>query len=276
MALNSDRIRKPGEEFELTDDELLAAPPRLLSRDQRRRRRQLKNNASKDRLRTRRAAAKNGEPPPPVTKIHYCQAETAKGLNCEGYAVMGAKHCSAHLTEEEREKLGVIREPGGRPKTVASPIKLAKEVVEVATTKALKPYLDAIGVELVGFDEENRPVVRYLGDDHGLMIHGESKDGDIVMTSYHDLTGRVQIMEKLFDRVYGRPKQTQVLEGGVQPIQIQPVRTVERAHAMTEIMRRSGMVGQEPALEQAPEQSPGVAKPVEGEVLPLRPDRKGD
>lgn len=283
----------------MTDDEILAAPPRLLSIEQRRRRRQLKKNAAADRTRSRRKAAQNGESqphrrrgpiqksgkptfdgpeeyvPPPPTKIKFCQSETKKGLNCESYAVMGSKFCINHMDDEEKDRLGIIKNTTKGLRTNASAPALMKDMVEVATAKALKPYFDAIGVELVGFNEEGQPVVRDLGEDAGLMLHGESKDGDIVMTHYPDVGGRVQIMEKLFDRVYGKPKQTQVLEGGVTPIQIQPVRTAERSRAVLDIARRSGMISVEPApeptLEAAPPTVPGASEPLTGEVVEMRP-----
>lgn len=268
---NSERIRKPGEPFELSDDEILAAPPKLLSFEQRKRRRRLKNNAAKDRTRSRRAAAKRGEPQPHGTKIKFCQGTTKKGGKCEAYAVEGAKHCVNHFTDEEKERLGVIRNTTNGLKRTASPVALAREVTEVATAKVIQPYFDAIGVEFVGFDEEGKPVVREKGDDSGLMLHGESKDGYIHMSRYPDIGGRIAAMEKLQDRVYGRPRQTTVLEGGVRPIQVEPIKTVERSQTVFDIMRRTGML--ESAPEPVPEPPPGVIEGTatrEGELIPLR------
>ena len=261
-------IRKPGEDFVLTDAELLAAPPKLLSPEQRRRRRLLRNNIAKAKTRSNREKRRaNGG-----AKIIYCRGTKKNGEKCRGFALTGAKHCAAHLDDEEKERLGV-RFEGGRlddgMQTTANPVQLAKAVVEKATTKVLNPYLRTIGLEVAGFDEENEPVLRDLGPDAGLKLFGESKEGVIKVSKHPDLAGQIAAMEKLQDRVYGRPRQTTVLEGGVQPIKVQPVRSVERSQAVSELLAQTGAVGKPlPA-------SPDIVLPEtsEGRVIPLRTDQ---
>ena len=275
---NSDRIRKPGEAFELTDEELLAAPVRMLSPEQRRKRRRLRNNISKDKTRANRKARRNGDLGS-ITKIKTCQGIRKNGEKCEAYALTYAKHCTAHLTQEERERLGVIepdRSSGGRPKQKINANQLMREVVEKAMHKVVKPHLDALGAEFVGFDEDGNVVVRDLGPDAGLMLYGESKDGDINMTNFPDIGGRIQAAEKLLDRTYGKPRQTQVIEGGVNPVQVQPVRSVDRAREVIGLVSQLGMVAP-PTLPAGPEEiealSESASGPVEAEVIELRKDQ---
>jgi hypothetical protein len=64
------------------------------------------------------------------------------------------------------------------------------------------------------------------------------------MTDYENIMAQVEIAEKLINRVYGKPKQTTQIEGGVQPIKVLPVRTEERAREVAELLSRSAAIPQ--------------------------------
>lgn len=262
MAVN------PDHNIELTDDELLAVPARMLTREQRAKRRKVRNNRGKAKTRARRREAqKNGL----EAKRIFCTGIKQNGDTCSSYAVIGSEFCGSHMPQEERDRLGIVRRPReAGPLPITGP-QLAREVTETAIVKVLQPYFRALGLEILQIDEETgTPVVRDMGEDAGLMLHGESKDGYIHMSKYPDLAGRIQAAEKLFDRVYGRPRQTTVLEGGVKPIQVQPVRTLERSQQMARLLDQ---LGQGRQLSPAP---PGVSEleseVIEGQVVHLRHD----
>lgn len=239
--MDSNTVRKPGAEFTLTDEELLAAPPRMLSSRQRRRRRLLKRDIYQARTRARELERKNGT----AARLKQCQGYTKKGDPCSRPSMNGAKHCRIHLNDAELAKLN-LRPSYELMKTRVNPTKkipgpvLMREVTEVAVEKLVHRYFLAVGLEFVGFDVDNNPIVIDKGVKKGICLHGESKDGYVEMSEYPDLVAQVQIMEKLLDRVYGKPKQTQVLEGGIKPVQVQPVRSVERAQGMAAMLQRSG------------------------------------
>lgn len=266
---------QPLQNVELTEEELLAAPPRLLTREQRAKRRRLRNNVAKAKTRKRRAEArKNG-----IEKRVFCTAKKQNGDDCAGYAIIGLEHCSQHLTPEEREQSGIVRRPRQAGPVPLTGPQLAKDVIETAIIKILSPYFLANGLKILGIDEESgEAIVQDLGEDAGLMLHGESKDGYIHMSRYPDIVGRVQINEKMFDRVYGKPKQTQVLEGGVKPIQVEPVRTVERSQQMAKLLAHLGQGRGElpPAPGEALAEEVVESEVLEGQVVQLRHDEKGE
>lgn len=108
-------------------------------------------------------------------------------------------------------------------------------VVEQEAVDILSPYFEALGMEIVGFDElTNEVVIRHTGK--RLKLHGESKDGEIFVSRHDDIGGMVAIAEKLFDRVYGKPKQQTTIEGGQQPIRVQPVASEDHARAVAELL----------------------------------------
>lgn len=223
----------------------------MLSRDQRRRRRNLKNNLDKQKTRRRRTERKKKG----GAKIKFCMGKRKDGEDCTCYALTGAGHCIAHLTEDEKKRLGKQNKPdgrgfdnpprAGRPQTTTNAPQMMKQVVETAVDKLVHRYFAALGIELIGFDEDGNPVVKDHGFSTGLKLHGESKEGTIQMSEYPDLMAQIQVMEKLIDRVYGKPRQTQVIEGGIQPIKVQPVRSPERAKEVAALLGRTGAIPHE-------------------------------
>lgn len=272
-----EQTRKPGQPFELSDEELLVAPVRMLDAAQRRRRRQLKNNVAKQKTRKARLdrVARGG------VKIGKCQGYTKKGDPCEAYAITGAKHCGSHLNDAEKVKLGrpALYEQAKGKRTgpverVGNAPRMMKQIVEAAAEKLMQRYFKSLGMEFVGFDQDDNVIIIDHGVQKGICIHGESKDGYIEMSSYPDMAAQVQIMEKLMDRVYGKPKQTQVLEGGDKPIQVTPVRTVERSQNMAALLHRVGAIPHEGRARRDTNTHDSDGTPVRtGETSNVRPLR---
>lgn len=239
--------RKPGEDFLLSDEEILVAPAKMLSRAQRVRRRSLKKQATIKREALRK---KNGE-----ARIIRCQGYKRNGEPCTNPTIKkvpGIKHCVAHLNDAEKVKLGkptqssftkegntitangtlVIRRTGPQ---------LLAQWTEAAFDKLINRYAEALGVTWE-IDEQGAIIITDNGSKAGLRLHGESKEGYINVSQHADLMAQIQVIEKLMDRSYGKPRQTTVLEGGSKPIQVLPVRNIERAKLVTSIIQRSGAV----------------------------------
>jgi hypothetical protein len=116
--------------------------------------------------------------------------------------------------------------------------RLVEEHVEVV----LAPHFRTLGYEVVR-DEKSGELRIVASENGGAKIFGESKEGDINMTSHDDLGAHIAAAEKLLDRIYGRPKQATELtgaEGG--PVEIVPV-TREKAQAVGGILQGVGAGG---------------------------------
>ena len=187
----------------------------------------------RQRRRAEQAAATGGLP-----GFRQCTGSNfINGKQCRMPAIEGMDTCMKHAPKEFRNEFapGAGISSAGKRKAP----EVIREVVEVAAAAVVKPYFDSLGIVFEGYDTETgEPVVTYTGG--GLMLHGESKDGDIIMTDYENLLARVQVAERLLDRVYGKPRQTTVLEGGVAPIRVQPVRTEERAQQVAALLSHAG------------------------------------
>lgn len=226
----------------------------------RRKLRQMK--ARDDRLARRKESIFQGYGEPESQK---CNGTTLIGTPCENWCVHGEDKCVSHVRKEVRDALS----PSVRGPKRKAP-EMMREVAEVAAAAIIKPYLDALGLTFEGYDEETgEPVVTANGG--GLVLHGESKEGEIVMTDYADVLGRVGVAEKFNDRVYGKPRQTTVLEGGVQPIKVVPVKSEERAQAVAELLARSGALPGQAAPSDPPHegrQRRAPASPTDRESVP--------
>lgn len=259
-------------EHQFSDEELIAIPARMLNARDRRRRRIAKRKLAELKGKERKARpAKNP-----------CRGYNKAGQPCGCAALKGMKHCRAHLNEAERAQLGNPKtwsELGVEGKRLKPRIQnatvpsLMKSVVEVATERLIARYLGALGLEFIGFDEDGNPIVLENGMEKGVRIYGESKDGDIVMTDYPDLMAQIQVMEKLMDRTYGKPKQTNVIEGGSKPIKVQPVRSAERSQEVASLLQRVGAISPGVVDSTAEVIEVEASEPVESNVVPLKPER---
>jgi hypothetical protein len=171
-----------------------------------------------------------------------CTGKTKAGKRCKAKPLKGQPTCLAHADAETRESVGFggSQPNAGRPKRPRA-TDLQRAVVEAAAEKLLEPYMKALGLEVEWkYDEDGRPapvVTQGVYGGVGLVVHGESKDGDIVVSEHEDLLGQIGVVEKMFDRVFGKPKQTQEIagpDGG--PVRIDVPRTAQRASAVARIL----------------------------------------
>lgn len=125
-------------------------------------------------------------------------------------------------------------------------MEIEKQLLEENAVAWMNPYWQALGFELVITDDG--PKLQEL-EDGGAMIYGESKDGDINMTSHPDLGARINAAEKLRDRVFGRPRQTTEITGpGGGKIEVDVASSaVEDARAAFLASFPNGVAGVDPA-----------------------------
>jgi hypothetical protein len=97
-----------------------------------------------------------------------------------------------------------------------SPHELMRTVIESNPLAFMQPYLDALGIRVVFVpDAENpdifHPTAIVDPNSAGAVLYGVSKDGDVVISKHKDVEAQQRAAERLFDRVYGKPKQTNIL-----------------------------------------------------------------
>jgi hypothetical protein len=264
------RVRNVGASSDLTDDQLRDSnsPDVLanLSPSQLRRRRVLRQQQASEARRKRMSKL----PKRQKQKTMYCTGVTEQGTTCQSKHVNGSDYCMWHMEKAELKRLG-IRDPreAVRVAPVLKAPEMLRQIMETHVEQIVRPYFEGLGIKLIGYDEETgSPIVEEI-EGGGLKLYGESKDGDIEMSNYPDIVGRVAIAEKLLDRVYGKPKQSTTIEGGVNPIRIQPVRTGDRA------MEVASILAQARALPPAPDATPhdGRRRRDTADVIDM-PERK--
>jgi hypothetical protein len=183
-------------------------------------------------------------------KSPKCEGKTRAGKPCRAKPMKNSKFCLSHSDASIRESVGFVASASkghGRPR-VPRATELQKAVVEAAAEKLLTPYLKALGLDVEWrYDEDGRPCPLITESlNNGLVVHGESKDGDIIVSDHEDLKGQIDIVEKMFDRVFGRPKQTQEIAGaGGGPVRIEVPRSAERASEVARILAGAGALPSE-------------------------------
>jgi hypothetical protein len=156
-----------------------------------------------------------------------CDAKPLKaGTEIEGVKVKG-KHCRAHDPDlpasarfGSRAQAKEAAKHGGRP-PLPRPTDIARRLIEQNELALQRPYWRTLGYDVVLGKDGLELVVL---PDGGAKMHGESKEGDIVASPYEDLGAQQEAAERLWNRVYGKPKQTQEItgaDGG--PVEIVPV-----------------------------------------------------
>jgi hypothetical protein len=167
-----------------------------------------------------------------------CHGETKKGKPCdanalrkgtviEGVTVSG-KWCRAHDEDlPPSARFGSrahAREnglKGGRP-AMPKPTEVMRTLIEESVEAIIAPHFRTLGLKLERGDDGRLHAV--VDPDGGAKLFGESKDGEIKITTIDDLGAHIAAAEKLLDRVYGKPKQSTELtgaEGGA--VEIVPV-----------------------------------------------------
>lgn len=143
-------------------------------------------------------------------------------------------YCRAHDPELTDDLRIQGPQPGsGRPRK-PRPDEVAKQIIEAEVLAFLRPHLMALGLE-VNFLDDGRPLVTVVPG-AGAKVHGTTKDGEVIVSDHPDVEAMQKAAERLFDRVYGRPKQATEITGGPQPIKVEVPRTKERAVRVKDIL----------------------------------------
>lgn len=179
-----------------------------------------------------------------------CQAKNKAGQPCNASPLKGKNFCSAHdpVTPPSarfgsRAQATEAGKLGGRP-PLPKPTDLARELLERHVYAVFRPHFKALGLELED-DGSVTPMVR------GAIMTGESKDGTVVASEIEDLGAQIAAAEKLLDRVYGRPKQTQEISGPHgDPITLtSPTDDTDRSTRAARLLLEAGLLnGHTPAV----------------------------
>lgn len=159
--------------------------------------------------------------------LQICTSNKNDGSPCRGNAIKGPnpdneyKFCFMHhpdITDAEKRKVASM---GGKANAsrYPKPHELLRRVIEARPDAFIKPHLEALGLEIELKDsvDPERPgqvdiEVHEVGD--GAVLYGVSKDGDVVISTHKDLEAQQRAAERLFDRVYGKPKVTELNSTG--------------------------------------------------------------
>ena len=151
---------------------------------------------------TKRACNKLNE------KGDACKANPLRpGTVIDGVTVTG-KWCRQHDEDlPPSAKLDRTRTPeqmGGRPRNL-KPSDIKRKLMERYELAAQRPYWRTLGYDVVINGAGDCELVEL--PEGGAKLFGESKDGQIQVSGVDDLGAMIAAVEKLEDRVYGRPKQ---------------------------------------------------------------------
>lgn len=137
-----------------------------------------------------------------------CGANPLKpGTVIEGVTVTG-KWCRQHdedlPTSAKLDRTRTREQMGGRPRK-PTPSEIQRQLMERYELAVQRPYWRTLGYDVV-IGENGDPELIDMPDG-GAKLFGESKDGEIQVSSVDDLGAMIAAAEKLQDRVYGRPRQ---------------------------------------------------------------------
>ncbi len=135
-----------------------------------------------------------------------CTGTTRNDTPCRARPLKGTDRCLAHSDAKVREKVGFIPNNGkaGRPR-IPRPTEVLREIVEADVLKFIEPELRILGLE-VAYDEDGRPHVQ-PSPGGGAKLYGTSKDGYVNVSRHEDLGAMAAAANRIFDRVWGRPRQ---------------------------------------------------------------------
>jgi hypothetical protein len=154
---------------------------------------------------------------------HGCIGTTKTGKPCDGNPMKGREVCVAHVDDKTKESLrfGGAQPGAGRPR-LPKPMDLARQMVEAHAVALLRPDFKALGFFL--HDDGS---VTELSSGAVVVYQGEA-------TEIEDLGAQSAAAHRLFDRVYGKPRQQTELTGADGG----PVEVVVEARARAEAMSR--------------------------------------
>lgn len=202
------------------------------------------------------------------TGIHgkaKCSDTTMAGNPCRSWASYPDGKCRAHtdhVTAEERTEQAIKGndlKKARRPK----PHELMQKVLEARPELFMRPFLDALGITVtLDSDPETGeiiPVVAETGD--GAVLYGVSKDGDVVISKHKDLEGQMRAAERLMDRVYGKPRQTNIIVNPAQENYTPEVipYNAERQTEIAQVLAEAGAGVTAPAVVPSSQAGPAAA-----------------
>jgi hypothetical protein len=160
---------------------------------------------------------------PTKTSPPRCEATTKVGYPCRGNATTndpetGKRLCKTHAATEEERKIMMEQAQAVRRQAKLKPHELMRQVIESNPIAFMQPYLDALGIRVVMVPDPNDPNLLHptaVMDPaaNGATLYGVSKDGQVVISRHKDIEAQQRAAERLFDRVYGKPKQTNIIAG---------------------------------------------------------------
>lgn len=135
----------------------------------------------------------------------------ATGMPCRAAALTTGTTCLAHADQETRASMRFGgSQPGSGRKPRPKPDEVTRRLVEDNEAVLMAPHFRTLGYEIVRDGDELRLVPV---EDGGAKLYGTSKDGDVCVSEHDDLGAMQQAAERLWDRVYGRPRQRQEITG---------------------------------------------------------------
>ena len=142
-----------------------------------------------------------------------CKAKTKAGKACRATGIMDNGFCMAHQPAEVRESLGFVADngKGGRPR-VPSPIEMKRKLIEDNVRVMVEPYFKALGYEIVE-GEDGELTIQESGE--GGVKLTASFQGHVSESEIDDIGAQIEVVEKLLNRVYGKPVQQTELSGEV-------------------------------------------------------------
>jgi hypothetical protein len=251
------KIHRPGEDATYTDAELISLPPAVLGEDQRKRRRALLRRKQQAELRDRAKKAKPRSLRPrgfaDTEEAKYCIHIRPNDEQCKQRKAFGTEHCRWHLTHEEMVNAGL--EPAESPgsytpligiNTTLTPQQQYRRVLEKSFAYIMNKKLAIFGLRVEGYDPHGDPIIGEVPGG-GVKLHGESKDGDIIMTHFEDIRTMSKEFEGMIDRTFGKARQSLTVEGGKQPIKVEPQATPERAQRVAKLLDGLGAIPRDAA-----------------------------
>lgn len=199
--------------------------------------------ARRERLRTRRRTSRRGVG---NGKRLYCHGLNLKGKSCgaqvlipqnwDGPEEITGDYCLWHeptITQDQRDSYNLFGTSKKQTFRKVTPAELAHQLIQRSPHHFLDPYLKALGLKL---DDDGN----LLKVSTGLKIHGFSRGGDVIKSPYADLAGQIQVVEKLYDRVYGKARQAVDLASSNTTVAVNIEMNLDRVDQVSAVLARAG------------------------------------
>jgi hypothetical protein len=178
---------------------------------------------------------------PGVVEGLQCPETTKTGKRCRGKVREEPEaegRCLAHAPEAYRQSRGFGgSQPGaGRPRN-PRPMDVIREVVQADTLRWLEGHFRALGVE-VKYDANGEVVLSERAEGPA-KLYGTSKEGDVYVSPHVDVEAMQRAAERLFDRGFGKPVQTNLLgqADDAGPIEVDVPTTAERLKEVADTLK---------------------------------------